>query len=127
MKKGYVALVLHSHMPFIRHPEKEDALEERWFFEAMSECYIPLIEVYDKLVNENINFKITMSITPTLMSMFQDSYLNDKYMIYLKKSIELSEKEIIRTKSNKKLNKIAKFYNKRLNNIYSIYKIMIII
>ncbi|MBC2398290.1 1,4-alpha-glucan branching enzyme [Clostridium tetanomorphum] len=122
MKKGYVALVLHSHMPFIRHPEKEDALEERWFFEAMSECYIPLIEVYDKLVNENINFKITMSITPTLMSMFQDSYLNDKYMIYLKKSIELSEKEIIRTKSNKKLNKIAKFYNKRLNNIYSIYK-----
>ena len=96
MKKGYVALVLHSHIPFIRHPEKEDALEERWLFEAMSECYIPLIGVYDKLIDEHIDFKITMSITPTLMAMLQDPYLNNKYIVYLKKSIELSEKEIVR-------------------------------
>jgi len=122
MKKGYVALVLHSHIPFIRHPEKEDALEERWLFEAMSECYIPLIGVYDKLIDEHIDFKITMSITPTLMAMLQDPYLNNKYIVYLKKSIELSEKEIVRNKNNKQLSKLAEFYNERFNNIYSIYK-----
>lgn len=122
MKKGYVALVLHSHIPFVRHPEKEDSLEERWLFEAMSECYIPLIEVYDKLIDENIDFKITMSITPTLMTMLQDSYLNKRYNTYLKKSIELSEKEILRTKGDKELNKLAQFYNERFNNNYAIYK-----
>ena len=122
MNKGYVAMVLHSHMPYVRHPEKEDSLEERWFFEGISECYIPLIQVYEKLVEENINFMITMSITPPLMSMLLDSYLNERYKTYLKKSIELSEKEIIRTKYDKNLNRVAYFYNERLNSLYSTYK-----
>ena len=38
--KGYFALVLHAHLPFVRHPEYDDFLEERWFFEAMSETYL---------------------------------------------------------------------------------------
>jgi len=41
-EKGYLALVLHAHLPFIRHPEYEDFLEEDWFFEAMCETYLPL-------------------------------------------------------------------------------------
>ncbi|MFU0825155.1 glycoside hydrolase family 57 protein [Clostridium sp.] len=122
MTKGYVSLVLHSHMPFIRHPEAEDALEERWLFEAMSECYIPLIEVYDGLIKDNIKFKITMSITPPLMSMLEDEYLNNRYIQYLKQSIELTEKEIVRTKEDKELQKLAIFYNNRFKKILSIYK-----
>ena len=92
MVNGYVSIVLHSHMPFIRHPEIEDAMEERWLLEAMSECYIPLINVYDNLIKDNIKFKITMSITPTLMTMLEDEYLQKRYLEYLTKSIELSEK-----------------------------------
>ncbi len=30
--KGYFALVLHAHLPFVRHPEHERFLEEDWFF-----------------------------------------------------------------------------------------------
>lgn len=121
MNKGYVSLVLHSHMPFVRHPEVEDSLEERWLFEAISECYIPLIQVFDSLIKDDINFKITMSITPPLMSMLQDDYLNKRYMQYLKNSIELSEKEIIRTRNNERLNKLSYFYNERFNNILKTY------
>lgn len=122
MIQGYVSIVLHSHMPFVRHPEVEDSLEERWLFEAMSECYIPLIQVYDNLVKDNIDFKITMSITPPLMEMLEDSYLQKRYLEYLKNSIELSEKEIVRTKNNKELNELAHFYNERFNNLMEIYK-----
>jgi 1,4-alpha-glucan branching enzyme len=118
---GYVTIVLHSHMPFVRHPEIEDALEERWLFEAISESYIPLIEIYDNLLKDNINFKITMSITPTLMTMLEDEYLNKKYLQYLEKSIEFSEKEILRTRSNVEINKLAQFYNKRFNKLRKIY------
>lgn len=122
MKKGYVSLILHSHMPFVRHPELEDALEERWLFEAMSECYIPLINVYDNLIKDNIKFKITMSITPPLMSMLEDEYVNKRYLNYLLQSIELSEKEISRTKHDNEVNKLARFYNNRFKNILKIYK-----
>lgn len=122
MKKGYVSIILHTHLPFVRHPEYEDALEERWLFEAMSECYIPLIEIYDNLLRDKINFKITMSITPPLMEMLQDEYLNQKYLNYLNKSIELSEKEILRNEKDKELNKLSQFYNNRFKNLLSIYK-----
>jgi len=37
MAQGYLALVLHAHLPFVRHPEHERFLEEDWFFEAMTE------------------------------------------------------------------------------------------
>jgi len=122
MVNGYVSIVLHSHMPFIRHPEMEDAMEERWLLEAMSECYIPLINAYDNLINDNIKFKITMSITPTLMTMLEDEYLQKRYLEYLNNSIELSEKELIRTKNDKELNKVAIFYNERFNKLLSIYE-----
>ena len=36
-EKGYLALVLHAHLPFIKHPEYPDFLEEDWFYEAMVE------------------------------------------------------------------------------------------
>jgi 1,4-alpha-glucan branching enzyme len=35
--KGYVALVLHAHLPYVRHPDQDNMLEERWLFEAISE------------------------------------------------------------------------------------------
>ena len=109
-------------MPFIRHPEIKDSLEERWLFEAMNECYIPLIQVYDGLIEDKINFKITMSITPPLMAMLQDDYLKEKYIEYLNKSIELTEKELVRTKDDKELNALAKFYNDRFNKLMETYK-----
>ena len=43
MTQGYLALVLHAHLPYVRHPEHAQFLEEDWFFEAMTETYIPLV------------------------------------------------------------------------------------
>jgi len=40
--KGYWMPVLHSHLPFVKHPEYEYFLEEHWLFEAITETYIPL-------------------------------------------------------------------------------------
>ena len=27
---GYLSLVLHAHLPYVRHPEYEEFLEEDW-------------------------------------------------------------------------------------------------
>ena len=97
-KKGYVSFVLHAHLPFIHHPESDDYLEESWLYEAISETYIPLLQNYQKLVDEGVNFRITMTITPTLLSMLDNKLLQKKYINYLEKLVELSKKEIERTK-----------------------------
>ena len=37
---GYLAIVLHAHLPFVRHPEAPSYMEEEWFFEAITETYV---------------------------------------------------------------------------------------
>ena len=43
--QGHFALLLHAHLPFVRHPEHEKFLEENWLFEAITETYFPLIQI----------------------------------------------------------------------------------
>ena len=66
MAKGYLCLVLHAHLPYVRHPEHENFLEERWLYEAITETYIPLIQVFDRLLEDNVQFRLTMTLSPTL-------------------------------------------------------------
>ena len=80
MEKGYLSLVLHGHLPFIRHPEHENFLEENWFYEGITETYIPLILVFEKLINDGVDFRIAMTLSPTLLSMFCDSLLQERYL-----------------------------------------------
>lgn len=120
--KGYVSFVLHAHLPFVYHPESEDYLEEQWLYEAMSEVYIPLLENFDKLVEEKVDFRLTMSLTPPLISMLTNELLQERYIKYLEKHIELSEKEIIRTKDNEKENFLAKMYLEKYSNDLFVFK-----
>lgn len=113
MAHGYVAFVLHAHLPFVRHPEHENFLEERWLFEAISETYIPLISSFESLLNEHIDFRMTMSITPTLLTMLSDPLLQEKYITYLEKMIELTEREIVRTQNQAEFKRLAFMYNQK--------------
>src|SRR3989338_6124778 len=97
MHKGYVSLVLHTHLPFVRHPEEEYFLEENWLFEAITETYIPLIKIFEQLVKDDVDYRVTMSLTPPLASMLRDPLLQQRYIRHLDKLIELSQKEIERT------------------------------
>ncbi|MHB1042512.1 MAG: glycoside hydrolase family 57 protein [Eubacteriales bacterium] len=97
MSKGYLCLVLHAHLPYVRHPQHENFLEENWLYEAITETYIPLIHVFDRLVEDNVQFRLTMSLSPPLIAMLTDPLLQERYMRRLRKLIELAEKEEGRT------------------------------
>ena len=111
MPKGYLAIVLHAHLPFVRHPEFEDFLEEDWLFEAITETYIPFIKVLEGLTRDKVNYKLTISLSPTLMAMLMDQNLQEKYLKHLNKLIELSWKEIDRTKWEPQFNRLAHMYH----------------
>ena len=121
-KKGYVSFVLHAHLPFIHHPESNDYLEESWLYEAISETYIPLLRNFKKLVDEGVNFRITMSMTPPLLSMLDNKLLQQKYINYLENLIELSEKEIKRTTFNEKMNNLSKYYYDRYSDDLRLFR-----
>jgi len=110
MHKGYLCLVLHSHLPFVRHPEHENFLEEDWLFEAITETYIPLILMLEKLLNDGVDFRLTMSLTPTLISMLRDPLLQDRYLKHINKLIELGHKEVERTRWQPEFNHLANMY-----------------
>lgn len=97
METGYLALVLHAHLPYVRHPESEHVLEERWLYEAITETYIPLIQMMKKLVEDGADFRLTMSLTPTLLSMLHDELLKTRYLHHINRLVDLAEKEIGRT------------------------------
>ena len=69
MECGYWATVLHCHLPFVRHPEHEEFLEEDWLYEAITETYIPLIRILERMEREGVDYRLTMSLTPPLISM----------------------------------------------------------
>ena len=121
-EKGYVSFVLHAHLPFIHHPESEDYLEEEWLYEAISETYIPLLLNFQKLEEEKVDFRITMSLTPPLLNMLDNKLLQKRYIKYLKKHIELCEKEVIRTKYDERLNSLSKYYLDRYTNDLHVFK-----
>jgi 1,4-alpha-glucan branching enzyme len=112
MSSGSLALILHAHLPFVRHPEHEQFLEEDWFFEAITECYIPLVRMTQRLVDEHVSFKLTMSITPTLCAMFQDRLLRERYVRHLDLLIDLATRERKRNRNHPQLRELADFYFK---------------
>jgi 1,4-alpha-glucan branching enzyme len=107
---GSVALVLHAHLPFVHHPEHEHFLEEEWFFEAITETYIPLLRMMQRLVEDAVQFRVTMSISPTLSAMFQNELLRKRYIRHLDFSIDLAAREQERNRKHPQLRQLADFY-----------------
>lgn len=91
-------LVLHAHLPFVRHPEYVDFLEEDWLFEAISETYLPLLDLGERLLDEGVPYRFTLSVTPTLAAMLEDPLLQDRYLRHLEKLIALAAREAERTR-----------------------------
>lgn len=111
--KGYLALILHAHLPYVRHPEHERFLEEEWLYEAITETYIPLIETFQRLLDEGVDFRVTMTLSPTLISMLTDELLQGRYVRHLERQIELAEKELDRTRAQPEFHRLAMMYHDR--------------
>jgi 1,4-alpha-glucan branching enzyme len=121
MAKGYLAFVLHAHLPYVRHPEYDSFLEERWLFEAITETYIPIIKLLDRLAEERVACRFTLSISPTLLAMLEDSLLQERYEAHLAKSLELSEKELERTRHEPHLHYLAGMYRQLFREALEVF------
>jgi 1,4-alpha-glucan branching enzyme len=115
--QGYLSIVLHAHLPYVRHPEHEKFLEENWLFEAVTETYIPLLQILEGWRRDGMTAPLTLSLSPTLCSMLLDPLLQRRYERHLNGLIDLAEKEIHRTHWDRAFRELAWMYHHRLTTI----------
>jgi 1,4-alpha-glucan branching enzyme len=111
MPHGYLCFVLHAHLPYVRHPEFDDFLEEDWLYEAITETYIPLLDAFEALERDGTDFRMTMSVSPTLAGMLADPLLQYRYVRHLENLIALSAKEVERTRWQPEFHGLAQMYH----------------
>ncbi len=93
MPDGYLMLVLHAHLPFVRHPEDPHFLEEHWLVEAITETYIPILHRMETLHLQGVRARLTMTWSPPLCEMLADPLLQDRYRSRTGRLLELAELE----------------------------------
>ena len=121
MALGYLNLVLHAHLPYVRHPEYPEFLEEEWLFEAITETYLPLLDVFDGLSRDQVPWKLTLSVTPTLAGMLSDPLLQDRYEQRLGRLFELATREVERTRWEPEFHHLARMHADRFARARSAY------
>ena len=103
---GYLILHLHAHLPYFRRRVVYGAagiwqplgFPEEWFHEALVDTYIPLIHLFEDLVEEGVDFKLSMDISPTLTSMMRCPLLQEEFLKYIEGLINLARAEIERVR-----------------------------
>lgn len=119
---GYLAIILHAHLPFVRHPEHAKFLEESWLFEAITETYLPLLQVMNGWQRDSMEARLTMTLSPTLCAMLRDPLLQERYTKHLDELIALADKEISRTHWEPQFKELAQMYHTRLTAARLLYQ-----
>ena len=121
MPKGSLALLLHAHLPFVRHPEHEEFFEEDWLYEAITETYVPILKVLRELVAMKAPVALTFTLTPSLCAMLRDPLLQSRAERYLHRGAALAAREVERTAGDPGVNALAKFYLARFEEARDFY------
>jgi len=87
-----------------------ETAEESWFFEVLSDTFLPLLEVFDRLDGDHVPFRVGLSISPIFVQMLGDETLQEKYIAYLDNQIEFGQREMERVKDKGGMFALAKHY-----------------
>ncbi len=119
---GYFSLVLHAHLPFVRHPEHPEFLEEDWLFEAITEVYLPLIFIFQNLHEAGAAPRLAMNVSPPLCEMLSDPVLQDRYTRHLENLFALARKELERsTRDAPEFQPAARMYVETLGAAWTLW------
>ena len=89
MTKGAIAVVLHAHLPYVRSAAP-GSLEEDWFFQALLESYLPLLEMLEQTSTDpTCTPRITIGLSPTLLSLLSDPDLKQRFPGWLNQRLDL--------------------------------------
>jgi len=92
MHNGNYMLMLHTHLPWVLHhgtsPHGVD-----WLNEAVAECYIPLLNVFNDLLDEGIQANVTLDISPVLAEQVEHPDFKKIFLDYCDEKISAARKD----------------------------------
>lgn len=94
-----LVLILNSSHDYIKHTgtgEKTFAAVSNKLFMAISQTYIPVLKMLEKLEAEKISFKMGIVLSPVLCTLLDDAEEKQQYLNWVENRISLGEKEIKR-------------------------------
>jgi 1,4-alpha-glucan branching enzyme len=119
---GFLCLVLHAHLPYVRHPEFGESYEERWLYEAILESYLPLLDTFERLAEEGVRFRVALSLSATLLEMLHDDLHRQRFLRYVDSRIHLAEQELQRTShQHHELRPSIEMYHERFQRFRRLY------
>ncbi len=77
-----VAVLLHTHMPYVRR-NGDWPVGEEWILEAWAECYLPIWKIVEDLAAGELAGKLALTLTPILWEQLDDPYLQERLVAYL--------------------------------------------
>jgi 1,4-alpha-glucan branching enzyme len=95
MVAGYVAVILHSHLPYTRKAGMWPFGEEN-LYEAIAETYLPLLTVLERLAAEGLPARFTIGITPILAEQLADPYMQAGFEEYALRRIMAAQADVER-------------------------------
>ena len=113
MDEKNLVLVIEANQPYIRKIdglEKDQSLSESSssdfsaqndiLFSAITNTYVPLLNMLSSLEEKNLKFKIGLVLTAPLVSLLSDAQIQKQYIDHLDKVIALGENELKRAQKN---------------------------
>jgi len=92
MFAGNYVLILHTHLPWVLHHGNWPHGVE-WLTEAVAECYIPLLNVFNDLLNEEISPKVSLDISPVLCEQLEHPEFKYIFIDYCNQKILAAQKD----------------------------------
>ncbi len=113
MDEKNLVLVIEANQPYIRKIdalEKDQSVSENSqadfsaqndiLFSAITNTYVPLLNMLSSLEEKNMKFKIGLVLTAPLVSLLSDAQIQKQYIDHLDKVIALGENELKRAQKN---------------------------
>lgn len=120
MPNAYLALILHAHLPYVP-PSQPEALEERWLYQAVSECYLPLLLVLRRLQQGRVPVRLTVSLSAPLLDMLDNPAIRARLGELLGRSRRLAANEVERLAGDASFAPAARFYRDRLVEVAGLW------
>lgn len=109
MSKKNIAFIIVAEQGYIRNIDaKTDfSAQNDILFSAISDTYIPLLDLFGVLESENVPFKVGMVLSAPLCSLLDDPQIQQQYISWLERRIALGRTEVERCKKDPALEALA--------------------
>ena len=125
MAEKKLVLVLKSTSEYIKYSgaeAKKYLPQLNRFFESMNSTYLPLLDMCERLENENVPFKFGLVLSPVVCTLFDDAEIQNQYLSWLDNRIEVGRKELEKSSYSAEITDNVRrclSYNQKAKEIYT--------